>query len=117
PVLVFDEIDAGIGGETAYLLAQKLWNISKKRQIFCVTHLPQIAAWADYHFHVEKKVVNDQTRIRVSMLEDKSRIIELSRMLGGSIVSDVSQQHAKELLVKASELKSRGALNDRGGEN
>ncbi|MFN3698661.1 MAG: DNA repair protein RecN, partial [Dictyoglomus sp.] len=52
PVLVFDEIDAGIGGETAYLLAQKLWSISKRRQVFCVTHLPQIAAWADYHFHV-----------------------------------------------------------------
>lgn len=116
PVLIFDEIDVGIGGETAYLLAQKLWSISKKRQVFCVTHLPQIAAWADYHFHVEKKIVNDQTRIRVSMLEDKSRVLELSRMLGGSIVSDVSQQHAKELLVKASELKGRESLNEMGGD-
>ncbi len=117
PVLIFDEIDTGIGGETAYLLAQKLWNISKRRQVFCVTHLPQIAAWADYHFHVEKKIVNDQTRIRVSMLEDKSRILELSRMLGGSIVSDVSQQHAKELLVKASQLKGKESLENMGGES
>lgn len=116
PVLIFDEIDVGIGGETAYLLAQKLWNISKKRQVFCVTHLPQIAAWADYHFHVEKKIVNEQTRIRVSMLEDKSRVLELSRMLGGSIVSDVSQQHAKELLVRASELKGKESLNELGGD-
>jgi DNA repair protein RecN (Recombination protein N) len=115
PVLVFDEIDTGIGGETAYLLAQKLWNISKKRQVFCVTHLPQIAAWADYHFHVEKKIINDQTRIRVSLLEDKTRVIEISRMLGGSIVSEVSQQHAKELLVKASELKGRENLKGFGG--
>ena len=115
PVLVFDEIDTGIGGETAYLLAQKLWNISKKRQVFCVTHLPQIAAWADYHFHVEKKIINDQTRIRVSLLEDKTRVIEISRMLGGSIVSEVSQQHAKELLVKASELKGRENLREFGG--
>jgi len=105
PVLVFDEIDTGIGGETAYLLAQKLWNLSIGRQVFCVTHLPQIAAWADTHFYVEKRVINDQTRIKVSMLEERSRIIELSRMFGGSIVSEISQQHAKEMLIKASEMK------------
>lgn len=105
PILVFDEIDTGIGGETSYLLAQKLWNLSLGKQVFCVTHLPQIAAWADAHFYVEKKVINEQTRVKVSILEEKSRIIELSRMFGGSIVSEVSQQHAKEMLLKANELK------------
>lgn len=107
PVLVFDEIDTGIGGETAYLLAQKLWNLSLGRQVFCVTHLPQIAAWADVHFYVEKRVINEQTRIKVSMLEEKARVIELSRMFGGSIVSEISQQHAKEMLSKANEIKRR----------
>jgi DNA repair protein RecN (Recombination protein N) len=107
PVLVFDEIDTGIGGETAYLLAQKLWNLSLERQVFCVTHLPQIAAWADVHFYVEKKVTNNQTRIKVTMLEERSRIIELSRMFGGSIVSEISQQHAKEMLFKANEIKRK----------
>ncbi|MGB9857062.1 MAG: DNA repair protein RecN [Dictyoglomaceae bacterium] len=107
PLLVFDEIDTGIGGETAYLLAQKLWHLSRGRQVFCVTHLPQIAAWADVHFYVEKRVVNEQTRIKVSMLEEKSRVIELSRMFGGSIVSEISQQHAKEMLSKANEIKRR----------
>ncbi|MCX7845048.1 MAG: DNA repair protein RecN [Dictyoglomaceae bacterium] len=105
PILIFDEIDTGIGGETSYLLAQKLWNLSLGKQVFCVTHLPQIAAWADAHFYVEKKMINEQTRVKVSMLEEKSRIIELSRMFGGSIVSEVSQQHAKEMLLKANELK------------
>ncbi len=105
PILIFDEIDVGIGGETSYLLAQKLWNLSFGRQIFCVTHLPQIAAWADAHFYVEKKILNEQTRIKVSLLEEKSRIIELSRMFGGSIVSEISQQHAREMLLKANEIK------------
>ncbi len=105
PILIFDEIDVGIGGETSYLLAQKLWNLSLGRQVFCVTHLPQIAAWADAHFYVEKKVINEQTRIKVSLLEEKSRIIELSRMFGGSIVSEISQQHAREMLLKANEMK------------
>jgi len=107
PVLVFDEIDSGIGGDTAYLLAQKLWNISKNRQVFCITHLPQIAAWADNHFYLEKKIINEQTKIRVSFLDYRSRIMEISRMLGGSLVSEVSQQHAKELLAKVSKIKSK----------
>ncbi|MEN2984362.1 MAG: DNA repair protein RecN [Dictyoglomaceae bacterium] len=105
PILIFDEIDTGIGGETSYLLAQKLWNLSIGKQVFCVTHLPQIAAWADAHFYVEKKIINEQTRVKVSMLEEKSRIIELSRMFGGSIVSEISQQHAKEMLQRANEIK------------
>jgi len=107
PVLVFDEIDTGIGGDTAYLLAQKLWNISKNRQVFCITHLPQIAAWADNHFYLEKKVINEQTKIKVNLLDYRSRIMEVSRMLGGSLVSEVSQQHAKELLAKVSKMKSK----------
>jgi DNA repair protein RecN (Recombination protein N) len=99
PILVFDEIDAGIGGKTAETVGQKLKALSKNHQVICITHLPQIASFADTHMKIEKKVVKKRTLVTISTLDKKERTSEIARMLSGE-VSDISVSHAKELLKK-----------------
>ncbi len=99
PILVFDEIDAGIGGKTAETVGQKLKALSKNHQVICITHLPQIASFADTHMKIEKKVVKKRTLVTISSLDKKERTSEIARMLSGK-VSDISVSHAKELLKK-----------------
>jgi DNA repair protein RecN (Recombination protein N) len=100
PVLIFDEIDAGIGGRTAETVGQKLKNLSSSHQVICITHLPQIASYADRHLKIEKKVKKDRTIVDVSRVEKDERTAEIARMLGGEI-SEVSLKHAKEMLKKS----------------
>jgi len=100
PVLIFDEIDAGIGGRTAETVGQKLKNLSSNHQIICITHLPQIASYADRHFKIEKKIRKDRTIVEISKIEKDERTAEIARMLGGEI-SEVSLKHAKEMLKKS----------------
>ncbi len=100
PVLIFDEIDAGIGGRTAETVGQKLKNLSSNHQIVCITHLPQIASYADRHFKIEKKIRKDRTIVEISKIEKDERTAEIARMLGGEI-SEVSLKHAKEMLKKS----------------
>ncbi|MFQ6039361.1 MAG: DNA repair protein RecN, partial [Candidatus Poribacteria bacterium] len=83
PTMIFDEIDAGIGGRTAYIIGQKLKQIARTRQVLCVTHLPQIACMADAHFLVEKKVYSNRTKIETRQLNKEERVREIARMLGG----------------------------------
>jgi DNA repair protein RecN (Recombination protein N) len=97
PALVFDEIDAGIGGAVATKVAAKLRALAGSHQVICITHLPQIAAAADTHYHVAKSVTNKRTSTRVDRVADQRRIDEIARLLDGS-VSPVSVQHARELL-------------------
>ena len=99
PIMVFDEIDTGIGGETAWNVAQKLQEVSRNCQCLCITHLPQIAACADGHYRVEKSGQAGRTVIKVTPLEPEERVGELTRMLGGD--SDTAREHAKELLSRA----------------
>ena len=99
PIMVFDEIDTGIGGETAWNVAQKLQEVSRNCQCLCITHLPQIAACARGHFRVEKSGQGGRTVINVAPLEEEERVSELTRMLGGS--SEKAREHAKELLQRA----------------
>ncbi|BCW97319.1 MAG: DNA repair protein RecN [Armatimonadota bacterium] len=99
--LVFDEIDAGIGGRTANTVGEKLRAISRGRQVLCVTHLPQIARFADHHLKVEKggeTSGSERTVISVRALEGEERVGELARMLGGSEESEAAVRHARELL-------------------
>ena len=96
PVLVFDEVDANVGGETANAVGDKMKQIAAKRQVFCITHLPQVAAPADAHDVVTKQVVNGRTVSEIKLLDQKSRITELARMLGGQ--SDAARKHAEALL-------------------
>ncbi len=96
PVLVFDEVDANIGGETANVVGQKMRQIAAKRQVLCITHLPQVAASADAHYVVTKLVKNGRTISEITRLDNKFRITELARMLGGQ--SDAARKHAEALL-------------------
>jgi DNA repair protein RecN (Recombination protein N) len=98
---IFDEVDAGIGGATATVVGQKLQRLSQKNQIICITHLPQIACFADTHFRVEKKVVGDRTVTVVHKLGAEARLQELARMLGGAMVTDTTLAHAREMLDAA----------------
>lgn len=98
--LVFDEVDAGIGGETASVLGEKLASLSEKQQVFCVTHLPQVAACGRQHYHVGKGVYNNRTRATISLLDQRGRIEEISRLMGGNTVSDTTRKQAWEMLKK-----------------
>ena len=82
PILVFDEVDAGVGGRVGGVLGQKLWGLSKSHQVLCVTHLPQIACYADLHAKVVKLDSDDRTATLVESLSDEARVTELSQMLG-----------------------------------
>jgi DNA repair protein RecN (Recombination protein N) len=96
PVLVFDEVDANVGGETANAVGEKMKQIAAKRQVLCITHLPQVAAPADAHYVVTKVVKNGRTISEITLLDKKSRVTELARMLGGQ--SDAARKHAEALL-------------------
>jgi len=96
PVLVFDEVDANVGGETANAVGEKMKQIAAKRQVLCITHLPQVAAPADAHYVVTKQVKEGRTISEITLLGKKSRVSELARMLGGQ--SDAARKHAEALL-------------------
>jgi len=107
PTLVFDEVDAGVGGRTAAAVAYRLAALARHHQVLVVTHLPQIAAYADRHFVVEKHSVDGQTSTAVRTLDSGGRITELSRMLSGMEGSGLAQAHAEELLAAANAAKAR----------
>ena len=96
PVLVFDEVDANVGGETANAVGEKMKQIAAKRQVLCITHLPQVAAPADAHFVVTKQIRDGRTISEITLLDKKSRVTELARMLGGQ--TDAARKHAEALL-------------------
>ncbi len=98
--LIFDEIDAGIGGHTAEFVARKLQQLAENNQVICITHLPQIASYASYHFRIEKKVIKDRTFTTVKRLNQEERIQEIARLLAGSHVSDATLQNAREMLER-----------------
>ena len=97
---VFDEVDAGIGGATAQVVGVQIRAVADHRQVLCVTHLPQIAAYADHHFHVEKAEIGGRTETHVRRLSGTARKDELARMLGGHATSK-AKAHAAELLAEA----------------
>ncbi|MGA3267514.1 MAG: DNA repair protein RecN [Verrucomicrobiota bacterium] len=98
PVLIFDEVDANVGGETANAVGEKMKQIAAKRQVLCITHLPQVAAPADAHYVVTKQVRNGRTISEIQLLGKQERVTELARMLGGQ--SDAARKHAEALLTR-----------------
>jgi len=96
--LVFDEIDIGIGGRAAEAVGQKLKALSRAQQVLCVTHLPQIAAFADQHFLIEKREHSGRTKTSVRLLESGNRTEEIARMLSGATVTDTSLKHAEQMI-------------------
>ena len=103
PAMVFDEIDEGVSGVAAQRVAEKLARLSKKKQVICVTHLPQIAAMADTHFRIEKTERDGRTYTKVTPLEREGRIRELARLHGGANITDTTLASAAEQLDAASE--------------
>ena len=107
PTLIFDEVDAGIGGAVAEAVGQRLRALAASRQILCITHLPQIAAQADHHFAVEKRVTKGRTRSTARVLDADERVAEIARMLGSEATAE-SQQYARKL-VQATARHGRGS--------
>lgn len=97
--LVFDEIDIGIGGRAAEAVGSKLKSLSRGQQVLCVTHLPQIAAFADQHFLIEKQERQGRTQTQVRLLDEASRVQEVARMLSGAVVTEASERHASQMIA------------------
>ena len=112
---VFDEVDAGVGGAVAVAIGRRLKAAAAGHQVLCVTHLPQIAAFADAHYRVDKRTHKGRTITRVARLSDDERVEELARMLGGEAVGDSAREHARQLLADAASVKV-GAGSDGGAE-
>jgi DNA repair protein RecN (Recombination protein N) len=96
PTLIFDEIDQGIGGRVGVVVGQKLWHLARQHQVLCITHLPQLAAFADQHIHVEKQIKAGRTTTHAHLLSGEKRVIELAQMFGE--VSEGTLQSAQEIL-------------------
>ncbi|MGH8030433.1 MAG: DNA repair protein RecN, partial [Arenimonas sp.] len=101
PTMVFDEVDSGIGGAVAEVVGRKLRTLAGRCQVMCVTHLPQVAAQGHHHLRVSKAVSGGTTRSAVTTLDDRTRVEELARMLGGVEVTRESRANAKQMLVSA----------------
>jgi DNA repair protein RecN (Recombination protein N) len=97
--LVFDEIDIGIGGRAAEAVGHKLKSLARGQQVLCVTHLPQIAAFAAQHLVVEKRETQGRTKTQIRTLDDRARTHEVARMLSGATVTDTSLQHAAQMIA------------------
>jgi DNA repair protein RecN (Recombination protein N) len=96
--LVFDEVDAGIGGKAAETVGRKLKELSSKYQVFCVTHLAQVAAFADHQYRIDKLALDGRSVTRVEAIHGEERVDELARMMSGSRVTEAAREHVKELL-------------------
>jgi DNA repair protein RecN (Recombination protein N) len=101
PVLVFDEIDANVGGETASAVGRKLASLGRHHQVLCITHLPQVAVFGASHYAVSKRVAGQRTLTEVSRLDKPSRVDEVARMLGGKDLTSVTLKHAREMIDSA----------------
>ncbi|MFB3853627.1 MAG: DNA repair protein RecN [Vicinamibacterales bacterium] len=106
--LVFDEVDAGIGGRVADVVGAKLQRLGERFQVICITHLPQIAAYGGTHFHIEKSVAGQRTVTTVCRLDASGRVEEIARMIGGAQISSVTRRGARELLERAKQANSAG---------
>lgn len=106
PTLIFDEIDTGISGRAAQKVGEKLSIISRRHQVLCVTHLPQIAAMADNHFLIEKHSSSNSTMTDVTLLDEQGRSRELARILGGASITSITLSHAEEMIRTAGEFKA-----------
>ena len=99
PTLIFDEVDSGIGGGVAEVVGRLLKRLGQQRQVLCVTHLPQVASQANQHFQVAKGTNEGRTVSRIDVLDNRARVEEVARMLGGIEITETTRKHARELLA------------------
>jgi DNA repair protein RecN (Recombination protein N) len=121
PCLVFDEVDAGVGGAVAEMVGRQLHALAAKGQVLCVTHLPQVASQSDHQLRVSKHISGGSTRTRIEVLDEPARVEELARMLGGTTITDRTREHAREMLAAAGSSgaaaparETKGASGDKG---
>ncbi len=105
PTLVFDEVDVGVGGRAGHVVGEKLWGISDRHQVICITHLAQVASFGDAHYAIAKSFSADRTRTSIMLLNGEQRVEELAAMLDGVPVSDHSRHSAREMIERASVFK------------
>ena len=110
PTLIFDEVDSGIGGRIGSVVGMKLWRLTSDHQVLCVTHLPQIASFADNHYRVYKEIIGERTQTKVSLLDGSDRIGELAQMLGSD--TDVSWRNAQEMCEQVAIQKEQARTPD-----
>ena len=96
--IVFDEVDAGIGGGVAEMVGKKLVSLAKTHQVICITHLAQIAKFGDHHYKISKTVSSGRTQTGVAQLTSQERVEEIARMMGGEKITKMTLNHAKEML-------------------
>ena len=96
--IVFDEVDAGIGGGVAEVVGRKMASLARHHQIICITHLPQIAKFGDHHFRISKTVSGGRTKTAITPLNENERVEEIARMLGGEEITRATIAHAREML-------------------
>jgi len=101
PTLIFDEVDTGIGGAVSAMVGKKLKRVSRNQQVLCITHHPQVAAYADHHFTVRKTTDTGRTRTSVELLVGPERVQEVARMLGGAKITEKTLEHAREMMEDA----------------
>lgn len=100
-LMVFDEVDSGVGGKTAQMMAEKIARISRYRQVICITHLPQIAAMADAHFYIHKETKDNKTFTNITEIDYGARLAEIARMVSGTELTQASMENAEEMLANA----------------
>ena len=113
PTLIFDEIDAGISGRSGQVVGEKLWQLTRSHQVICVTHLPQIAAFADTHYNVNKQILDDRTITLVNELRPEQRVREIAHIMGGN-VTEISMKSAEEMLARSYLWKENWSRNAAG---
>ena len=106
--MIFDEVDAGIGGRVADVVGRKLRTLGSAFQVLCITHLPQIASYADTHFEIEKRVDRGRTKTTVRRLDGDGRVDEIARMLGGEAITDGLRLSAREMLSGKASSQAKG---------
>jgi DNA repair protein RecN (Recombination protein N) len=105
--IIFDEVDTGVSGRVAQAIAEKIYQVAVNSQVLCISHLPQVAAMADIHLFISKKMLNGRTKTSVKPLTKDEKVSEIGRMISGKEITDLTKQHAEELLVLADRLKSK----------
>jgi DNA repair protein RecN (Recombination protein N) len=103
--IIFDEVDTGVSGRVAQAIAEKIYQVSINSQVLCITHLPQVAAMADTHLLISKEIIDGRTKTSVKALNENEKIKEIGRMISGVEITDLTKEHAKELLKLAGKIK------------
>ena len=104
--IIFDEVDTGVSGRVAQAIAEKIYRVSEDSQVLCISHLPQVAAMADIHLFISKEITDGRTKTNVTPLEKRERVIEIGRMISGKELTALTEEHVKEMLDQADQIKS-----------